>query len=72
MPVWIGYKFFEIVCYMGLKKPSGSLSLDLRIKGELSHGLHDNCDQWIRFETWVQLKFWKVITMTVTIVYLFW
>ena len=30
---------------MGFKKPSGNLPLDLRIKGELSHGLYDNCDQ---------------------------
>ena len=30
---------------MGFKNPSGNLPLDLRIKGELSHGLYDNCDQ---------------------------
>ena len=53
---------------MGFKKPSGNLPLDLRIKGELSHGLYDNCDQWIRFETWVLFRFWKAITMTVTII----
>ena len=58
----------QIVCYVGLKKPSGNLSLDLRIKSELSHGLYDNYHELIRFETWVPLRFWKVITMTVTIV----
>ena len=54
----------QIVCYVGLKKPSGNL----RIKSELSHGLYDNYHELIRFETWVPLRFWKVITMTVTIV----
>lgn len=40
IPIWTGYHtYLIIVCYKGFKKPSVNLSLDLRIKTVLSHGL---------------------------------